>query len=155
MQNTDNVSIPSPKDLQNPNKREYLSDNIARLFGYCDLGEQRVSFFNQYKNVINQYSVAHLAQRTRLPSCIRFKYWLYSTHKVTTNDDTETTQNNETENITKEIPTSSKHNMEYEREITKRLQIEKNFQLEMRKLDLRRLEINHKYNEKYLKNNTR
>ena len=43
--------------------------------------------------------------------------------------------------------------IEYEREITKRLEIEKNFQLEMRKLDLRRLEIDHEYHEKQLKKN--
>ena len=35
--------------------------------------------------------------------------------------------------------------IEYERELTKRFEIEKNFQIEMCKLDLQRLEINHKY----------
>ena len=44
--------------------------------------------------------------------------------------------------------------IEYEREVTKRLEIEKNFQLEMRKLDLRRLEIEHEYHDKFLKKNT-
>ena len=53
---------------------------------YCGsfLGEQCQSFLTQYKNVINQYSVAQLAQHARLPFCIRFRYWLYSTYILTT-----------------------------------------------------------------------
>ena len=39
------------------------------------------------------------------------------------------------------------HDIEFEREITKRLEIENNFQLELRKLELRRFEIEqHKKN---------
>ena len=39
------------------------------------------------------------------------------------------------------------HNIEFEREITKRLEIENNFELELRKLELRRFEIEqHKKN---------
>ena len=48
------------------------------------LGENCASFLSEYKNVINQYGVAQLAQRTRLPFCIRFRYWLYSTYTLTT-----------------------------------------------------------------------
>ena len=101
---------------------------------YCgsSLGEQCASLLGQYKNVINQYGVAQLAQRSRLPFCIRFKYWLYSTYTLTTIGDEpilrdleiiddgsciiearktpkskQKTENvNETENITKQVEIS-------------------------------------------------
>ena len=42
------------------------------------------------------------------------------------------------------------HDIEFEREITKRLEIERNFELELRKLELRRFEIEH---ENYVRQN--
>ena len=149
------------------------------------LGEQCKSFLSEYKNVINQYGVAQLAQRTRLPFCIRFRYWLYSTYtltmigeepvlrdleiiddasfiidarknayiKKTENKEHEVQEEKEETKNAQTKMTTTLCDIEYEREITKRLEIEKNFQLEMRKLDLRRLEIDHEYHEKQLKKN--
>ena len=147
------------------NKHRYdLGGSGIGNCGYTNtfLGQECVSFLDQYKNVINQYGVAQVAQRTRLPFCIRFKYWLYSTYTLTTIGDepilrdleiiddgsciiearktpkskhrTENkTKSNDPENGTNEE--QSTFDIEYEREITKRLEIEKNFQLEMHKLD--------------------
>ena len=59
-------------------------EHCGSVYSSTFLGEQCQSFLTQYKNVINQYGVAQLAQRTRLPFCIRFRYWLYSTYTLTT-----------------------------------------------------------------------
>ena len=145
---------------------------------YGFLGEECRPYLVKYKKVINQFGVAQLAQRSRLPFCIRFKYWLYSTYSLTelnsepilrdleiiedgscvieariapklkhtaTVNKTEETESSTTEHVF--------HDIEYERELTKRLELEKNFQLEMCKLDLRRLEIDREYHDKYLKTN--
>ena len=40
----------------------------------------------KYKNVINQFGVAQVVKRTRLPFNIRFRYWLYSTWTLTESD---------------------------------------------------------------------
>ena len=133
------------------------------------LGQECMSFLDQYKNVINQYGVAQVAERTRLPFCIKFKYWLYSTYTLTTIGDepilrdleiiddgsciiearktpktkqtVETNNDNEKKYVTHEEQNA--FNIEYEREITKRLEIEKNFQLEMHKLEVYHHEIDH------------
>ena len=118
---------------------------------------------------MNQYGVAQLAERTPFPLCIRFKYWLYGTYGLTESTinneprfrdlkiihDTLTQQNIQTkETLYKNEATQTEntqnhvaHDIEFEREITKRLEIENNFQLELRKLELRRFEIEqHKKN---------
>ena len=43
---------------------------------YGDLGPECRPFLEKYKNVINQFGVAQLVKRTRLPFNIRFCYWL-------------------------------------------------------------------------------
>jgi len=126
-------------------------------------------FYTKHRSVMNQYGVAQLAERTPFPLCIRFKYWLYGTYGLT-----ESTINNEPrfrdleiihDTLTQHITNTKKalykneatqtentrnyvtHDIEFEREITKRLEIENNFQLELRKLELRRFEIEqHKKN---------
>ena len=50
---------------------------------YNSLGPECRPFFENYKKVLNQFGVASFAQRSRLPFCIRFKYWLYSTYSLT------------------------------------------------------------------------
>ena len=149
--------------------------------GWHHLGPECQPFLQQYKNVINQFGVAQLVKRTRLPFNLRFRYWLYSTWALTESDmskepvlrdleivndgscviearkQTKTklvVKRNEHTPSPQETTECSSCDIEYEREVTKRLEIEKNFQLEMRKLDLRRLEIEHEYHDKFLKKNT-
>ena len=132
-------------------------------------------------NVINQFGVDQLVKRTRLPLNIRFRYWLYSTWTLTESDmskepvlrDLEIVNDGscviearkkskhkqlvnkfEQTSDTEETIEKCSHKIEYEREVTKRLEIEKNFQLEMRKLDLRRLEIDYEHHNNFLKKNT-
>ena len=139
---------------------------------YNSYGPDFQEFYTKHRSVMNQYGVAQLAERTPFPLCIRFKYWLYGTYGLT-----ESTINNEprfrdleiirdksciietqqketlykneatqTDNLEIKQHTVS-HDIEFEREITKRLEIENNFELELRKLELRRFEIEqHKKN---------
>ena len=145
------------------------------------LGPECRPFLEKYNNVINQFGVAQLVKRTRLPLNIRFRYWLYSTWTLTESDmskepvlrDLEIVNDGscviearkkskqkqlvkkyEQTSDTEETIEKCSHNIEYEREVTKRLEIEKNFQLEMRKLDLRRLEIDYEHHNNFLKKNT-
>ena len=145
------------------------------------LGPECRPFLEKYNNVINQFGVAQLVKRTRLPLNIRFRYWLYSTWTLTesemskepvlrdleiVNDGScviEARKKSKQKQLVKKYEQTSdteetiekcSHNIEYEREVTKRLEIEKNFQLEMRKLDLRRLEIDYEHHNNFLKKNT-
>ena len=133
--------------------RYNLCSTIAGNTKYTNtfLGQECVPFLDQYKNVINQYGVAQVAQRTRLPFCIRFKYWLYSTYKLTTigepilrdlviiDDESGIirTRTQRTENVTEQNTNEEQSicDIEYERELTKRLEIEKKYEIEMRKLE--------------------
>ena len=51
----------------------------GNFHNHCSYGPEYQEFITKHRNVINQYGVAQLAQRTRFPLHIRFKYWLYST----------------------------------------------------------------------------
>lgn len=146
--------------------------SVTAYENYNSYGPDFQQFYKKHQSVINQYGVAQLAERTPYPLCIRFKYWLYGTY-----GQTESTINNEprfrdieiihdslciietqqketlykneatqTDNLEITQHTVS-HDIEFEREITKRLEIENNFELELQKLELRRFEIEqHKNN---------
>ena len=157
IKNTDRMSMPF---------------SVTAYENYNSYGLDFQEFYTKHRSVMNQYGVAQLAERTPFPLCIRFKYWLYGTYGLT-----DSTINNEprfrdleiildslTQQITNTKETLYKneatqtdnfeitrnyvtHDIEFEREITKRLEIENNFQLELRKLELRRFEIEqHKKN---------
>ena len=156
---------------------------VGRTQDYVSLGPQCRPFLEKYKKVINQFGVSYLAQRSRLPFCIQFKYWLYSTYSLTELNNEpilrdleiledgsciiEARKGARTKDVIKKVKITDEeqsvrtetvmsqvsHDIEYERELTKRLEIEKNFQLEMRRLDLRRLEIDHEHYEKQSKKN--
>ena len=141
IKNTDRMSMPF---------------SVTAYENYNSYGLDFQEFYTKHRSVMNQYGVAQLAERTPFPLCIRFKYWLYGTYGLT-----ESTINNEprfrdleiihdssfiietqqketlykneatqTDNfeITRNYVT---HDIEFEREITKRLEIENNFQLEL------------------------
>jgi len=154
IKNTDRMSMPF---------------SVTAYENYNSYGLDFQEFYTKHRSVMNQYGVAQLAERTPFPLCIRFKYWLYGTYGLT-----ESTINNEPrfrdleiihDTLTQHITNTKKalykneatqtentrnyvtHDIEFEREITKRLEIENNFQLELRKLELRRFEIEqHKKN---------
>ena len=163
-----------------PGKLMHYGFNSVQIKQYDinSLEPECSAFLTQSKKVINQFGVVQLAQRSRLPFCIRFKYWLYSTYSLTELNsepilrDLEiiedgscviearkapklkhTVKVNKTEESESSTTEHVFHDIEYERELTKRLELEKNFQLEMCKLDLRRLEIDREYHDKYLKKN--
>ena len=140
------------------------------------LGPDFNPFLQKYKKVLNQFGVALFAQRSRLPFCIRFKYWLYSTYSLTelNNEpmlrDLEIVEDGSCVIEARKAPKSKvntmhdntpekeqeqelhrsheTHDIEYERELTKRLEIEKKFQLEMCKLELCHLEIVREHTKK-------
>ena len=148
-------------------------------YTYNSLGPECQPFLHKCDNVINQFGVAQLAKRTLLPLNLRFRYWLYSTWTMTDSDVKEpvlhdleivndgscviearkqtktklVVKRNEHTPSPQETTECSSCDIEYEREVTKRLEIEKNYQLEMRKIDLRQREIEHEYHNKFLKNN--
>ena len=154
--------------IKNTDRMSYTF-SVTAYENYNSYGPDFQEFYTKHRSVMNQYGVAQLAERTPFPLCIRFKYWLYGTYGLT-----ESTINNEprfrdleiihdslTQQITNTKETLYKneatqtentqnhvaHDIEFEREITKRLEIENNFQLELRKLELRRFEIEqHKKN---------
>ena len=157
--------------IKNTDRMSYTF-SVTAYENYNSYGPDFQEFYTKHRSVMNQYGVAQLAERTPYPLCIRFKYWLYGTYGLT-----ESTINNEprfrdleiihdssfiietqqketlykneatqTDNfeITRNYVT---HDIEFEREITKRLEIENNFELELQKLELRRFEIEqHKNN---------
>ena len=157
--------------IKNTDRMSYTF-SVTAYENYNSYGPDFQEFYTKHRSVMNQYGVAQLAERTPYPLCIRFKYWLYGTYGLT-----ESTINNEprfrdleiihdssfiietqqketlykneatqTDNfeITRNYVT---HDIEFEREITKRLEIENNFELELRKLELQRFEIEqHKKN---------
>ena len=170
MQSSEKITIPSLEEIQqrfndvprfrDPKRDEYVwfhADGVARVFGFSEFNEDLMPTINQTdfgRSVINQFGVAQLAQRSPLPFRIRFKYWLYSKFSMTKNEpDFEEKENDgflgiEYEHeLTKrlQIMKNFQIDIEYERELTKRFEIEKNFRIEMSKLDLQCLEINHKY----------
>ena len=143
--------------------------SVSAYENYNSYGPDFQEFYTEHRSVINQYGVAQLAERTPFPLCIRFKYWLYGTCALTGSTinneprfrDLEIIHDSLTQQITNTKETLYKneatqtentrnyvtHDIEFEREITKRLEIENNFQLELRKLELRRFEIEqHKKN---------
>ena len=138
------------------------------------------TFLEKYKKVLNQFGVSLLSQRSRLPFRIQFKYWLYSTYSLTElkNEpilrDLEIVEDascviearktpklkhivtsvNKTKEMDETVPEGHVlHDIEYERELTKRLELEKNFELEKYRLDIRRLEIDREYYDKHVKKN--
>ena len=157
--------------IKNTDRMSYTF-SVTAYENYNSYGPDFQEFYTKHRSVMNQYGVAQLAERTPYPLCIRFKYWLYGTYGLT-----ESTINNEprfrdleiihdslciietqqkealykneaTQTDNFEITRNHEfHDIEFEREITKRLEIENNFQLELRKLELRRFEIEqHKKN---------
>ena len=157
--------------IKNTDRMSYTF-SVTAYENYNSYGPDFQEFYTKHRSVMNQYGVAQLAERTPFPLCIRFKYWLYGTYGLT-----ESTINNEprfrdleiihdssfiietqqketlykneatqTDNLEITQHTVS-HDIEFEREITKRLEIENNFELELQKLELRRFEIEqHKKN---------
>ena len=157
--------------IKNTDRMSYTF-SVTAYENYNSYGPDFQEFYTKHRSVMNQYGVAQLAERTPYPLCIRFKYWLYGTYGLT-----ESTINNEprfrdleiihdslciietqqkealykneaTQTDNFEITRNHEfHDIEFEREITKRLEIENNFELELRKLELQRFEIEqHKKN---------
>ena len=165
-------------------KYKYLGVNQGQSYENTSLGPECTGFLGTYKKVLNQFGVSQLAQRSRLPFRLRFKYWLYSTYSLTELNNEpilrdleiledgsciiEAIKGAKTKDVIKKVKITDEeqgvrtetvmsqvsHDIEYERELTKRLEIEKNFQLEMRRQDLRRLEIDHEHYEKQSKKNS-